>query len=216
MRPIGWVLVATLALAHATAWSQGEGKAGSKAAKQAARSALAFTPEREAAALAFVRRHHPELATLLHRLKPMNQDEYERAIVELFATSENLAGLLVSNPKRHDAALEVWKARSRVDLITARLASGAPAPEVESQLRQALEAQLDAEVRQHRLDREQAEARLKRIDESIARIEANRGKMVESRLHGLKKKGERARRPVAKAAPPPSSSSSRPSPGDRQ
>ncbi len=44
----------------------------------------AFTPEREAAALSFVKQHHPELEELLSQLKSGNRPEYRRAINELF------------------------------------------------------------------------------------------------------------------------------------
>ena len=93
------------------------------------RSAV-FTAEREAAALVFVERHHPELGSLLERLKPMNEAEYEKAIVELFSLSETLADLSQRDPKRHELAVEAWKARSRVQLLTAQMA-GEPARRAE-------------------------------------------------------------------------------------
>jgi hypothetical protein len=160
-----------------------------------------FTAEREAAALTFVQRHHPELATLLERLKPMNRAEYEQAIGELFQVSESLANLKERDARRYELALDAWKARSRVELLTAELAS-APGPELESQLRQALDDQVNVELRQQQFDREALEARLRKVNESIDRIEQNHDKIVESRFRALLKKSQRARqRDTAKPDP---------------
>ncbi|MBX6311988.1 MAG: hypothetical protein IRY99_03565 [Isosphaeraceae bacterium] len=159
----------------------------------------AFTPEREAAALTFIRRHHPELATLLEQLRPMNQEEYEQAIGELFQVSESLAALKTRDPRRYELALEAWKAKSRVELLAAQLAN-TPSPALESRLRAALEAQIQIELRQQRYDREQLEARLKKLNESIERLERDRGRLVESRLNNIVKKSQRARRIEAGAS----------------
>lgn len=155
-----------------------------------AAKASSFTPEREAAALTFVRAHHPELGSLLERLKPMNRPEYEQAIGELFDVSENLANLSLRDQKRYDVALEAWKARSRVELLAAQLASD-PSPELESQLHQAVEAQLNVELRQQRLEKETLETRLHKVNETIDRLEENRDKLIESRYHSLLKKSQR-------------------------
>ena len=56
---------------------------------------------REAAAMTFVRMNHPELATLLDQLKLNDLPEYQRAIRELFHSSEKLAQLQERNPKRY-------------------------------------------------------------------------------------------------------------------
>jgi hypothetical protein len=152
-----------------------------------------FTPEREAAALTFVAQHHPELAALLHRLKPMNPAAYEQAIGELFRISETLADLRQRDARRYELGLEAWKAKSRVELLTAELASG-PSPELEDRLRAALADQIDVQVRQQRLDLEQAEARVRKVRENLDRLETGREDLVESRYQGLVKNGQRARR----------------------
>src|SRR4051794_19433210 len=68
----------------------------------------------ETVAMAFVREHHPELATLLDQLKPMKPDQYRRAVRELAQVSKTLSTLKTNNPRRYEASLESWKARSRV------------------------------------------------------------------------------------------------------
>jgi hypothetical protein len=169
-----------------------------------ARSARALTDdEAEAAALAFVRENHPELAALLAQLKPMKPEEYRRAVRELAQVSRSLAETKTSNPKRYELALDSWKAKSRVELLAARLASASgPSPELESQLRQAVEAQIDAEVRTLRFDKAAIEERLRRLNETLDRLETRRDSVVETRVQNLLKKSERSRRQAAKASRP--------------
>jgi hypothetical protein len=61
-------------------------------------------------------------------------------------------------------------------------------------LRAAVENQLAVEIRQQRYERSVVEARLRKIDENIERLESRRGSLVESRYQTLLKKGQRARR----------------------
>src|SRR5687767_13810045 len=67
---------------------------GAKSGKSKALGAKALpgiTPEREAAVMTFVKHHHAELAELLIHLKENAPKEYERAVRDLFRTSERLA-----------------------------------------------------------------------------------------------------------------------------
>ena len=185
-------MIALLALAVAlpVLWAQGQTARVGKAVK-----VPEFTPEREAAALTFVRRHHPELAALLDRLRPMNPGEYERAIGELFQVSETLAALKDRDERRYELALEAWVARSRVEVLAARLTSASGADSgLEGELRAALDDQFAVELKQRTLDVEQAEARLRRAQEILRRLEGQQDKTVESRFLGLLKRGQRARR----------------------
>jgi hypothetical protein len=156
---------------------------------------------REQAALGFVRENHPELAELLDLLKAMKPDQYERAINELWQTSKALGNMKKNDPRRYQAALDVWKAKSRVELVAAQMV-GAPTAERESQLRTALDHQIAAELRQQKLERELLAARLKKLDAAIERLETKRGTLVETRYQNLLKKGQRARRMAAGRATP--------------
>lgn len=157
--------------------------------------------EREAAALAFVREHHPELASLLEQLKAMKPDQYERAIAELAQVGRTLANYKKNDERRYRLALEAWKAKSRAELLAAQLVT-TPDAELEGQLRAAVENQLAVEIRQQRLEREIVEARLRKLDETIGRLESRRDALVESRYQALLKKGQRTRRLEAGRAAP--------------
>ena len=160
----------------------------------------------EAAVLAFVTEHHPELAKVLEVLKPMNPAEYRKALVELSLVRRSLADLKTRNPKRYEMALDAWKTKSRVELIAAQLA-GSPGEELRSQLRLAIEAKLDAEVRRQKFDLEQAEAAAKKARESLDRLEKHRDAIVEARYRALlpKKVANKAKRAAAKASVAPAS-----------
>lgn len=158
----------------------------------------------EAAVLEFVRENHPELADLLEQLKAMKPEQYVRAVAELSQVSRMLANLKRNDDRRYPLALEAWKARSRAELLTAQLV-GTPSVELEGQLRAAVENQVAVEIRQQRLERELVEGRLRRLDETIKRLESRRDAVVESRYQTLLKKGQRARRLEAGQGSPPRS-----------
>ncbi|SIN99548.1 hypothetical protein SAMN05444166_1958 [Singulisphaera sp. GP187] len=148
--------------------------------------------ERETIALGFVKEHHPELASLLEQLKAMRPEEYRRAIAELFQVSQSLETLKKNNPPQYEVGLEFWKAKSKAELLAARLIS-APSPELESQLRRALENQLDLEIRKQELLEEQLKARLSQIEKTVKRLKDNRDRQIDNRLLELQKKVRRAR-----------------------
>jgi len=138
----------------------------------------AFTLEREAAALTFVSLQHPDLAQLLGQLKNSQPDQYERAIRELFRTSENLAQLQEREPQRYEFELEAWRLNSRIQVLAARLMMG-PDPEIEDQLREALRAQTDLRIRQQQTTRDRMAERLTQADKDLEAARRDR----EAKVH---------------------------------
>jgi hypothetical protein len=204
-RTLRTLAVALLTLAGLSAEVPAQGVGGGKTKSEALKTKVAdpkTDAEREAAALGFVREHHPELAALLAELKPMRPDEYAKAVEELARVSRSLNNLKARDPRRYAVGLDVWKCRSRVEVITARLASE-PSPELESQLRQAVAAQLDAQTRQQRFERDQVAERLRRLDENLRKLESDPAAVVEARVQALLKKSRVVRRPQAAARPRP-------------
>ena len=215
------VIIPLLALATALGGDDDSKKAASKPTippvrKSNASPVPAVDPEREADALAFVREHHPELATVLETLKPRNPAEYKKAISELSQVSRTLRDLKLKNPKRHELALDAWKAKSRVELLAAQLA-GSPSEELKSQLRLAIEARVDVEIRRHRFDLEQAEQAARKAREAIDRLETQRDSLVEARFRALqpKKTAKPKKTAPAKPANTPTNVPARPDGEDR-
>jgi hypothetical protein len=127
----------------ADAVNKADGSKSNKNVKglQSPKGLQGFTPEREAAALTFVRAHHPELAELLDRLKSRRPQEYQKAVRELFRASERLAQSQELQPQRYEMELNEWKLQSRIQLLVARMSMGRT-PELEAELRHLLAEQL--------------------------------------------------------------------------
>jgi hypothetical protein len=130
------------------------------------------TPEREAAALTFVRRHHPRLAELLIHLEEQDKRQYQRAVRDLFRTSERLAQLQERDPSRYSLELRVWKIRSRIQLYSAQLAMQDD-PQIRQQLKNALleQGELQREVLEN--ERQRIAERLKKIDQQLHDLKSN-------------------------------------------
>jgi hypothetical protein len=143
-----------------------------------------MTAEREAAVLTFVRNYHPELADLLTPLKTTSRRDYERAIVELFRTSERLAQIEEKHPERHALELELWKAQSRVQLLAARLTMNDGA-ELRQRLREALERQLEVRKQLLVLERDRLRQRLEKLDDQILSLQEDQPRLVEQQIKAL-------------------------------
>ena len=144
----------------------------------------AFTQEREAAALTFVRTHHPELADLLEPLKKKNKPEYQRAIRDLFRQSERLAQAQERNPRRYDFELADWKLNSRIQILVAKLTMS-DTPAVEEQLRQLIVEQMNLRKQQLVEERQRLASRVAEADEQLAKLEREQPQRVEQRLKEL-------------------------------
>lgn len=154
----------------------------------------AFTPEREAAAMTFVRMYHAELADLLDQLKLQNKSEYERAIRELFRQSERLAQAQERNPQRYDLELRAWKLNSRIQVLVARMVMSRDLA-IESQLREALFEQIELRKETVEFDRKRMGTRMAELDAELAEIDRNRQRQVDEKmnrfLHTVKKPGSK-------------------------
>lgn len=155
----------------------------------------AFTPEREAAAMTFVRQHHPEVADLLEKLKANHPGQYRRAASGLFRASERLAQWKDRDPARYELELKAWKIQSRIQLLLARstMAKEDNAA-ADAELRAALveQAAVKLELRTH--ERGQLAKRLAQADEDIAKMKENRDTAIEQQLVSLRKGIDQSRR----------------------
>ena len=152
--------------------------------KSDSRKVKGFTEEREAAAMTFARANHPELADLLEQLKQTDTTQYQQAIRDLFRSSEKLALAQEKNPLEYELELELWRLRSRSQLLVAQLTMG-PDPAIENQLRAAIAEQF--KLRKLRLthDRERLEARLADIKREMQKLDAEPSRMVDERMQEM-------------------------------
>jgi hypothetical protein len=154
-----------------------------------ARPPMAVTPEREAAVTTFVERNHPALKEVLSSLKGSRPKEYEKAIRDIYSTSERLANLKERDPRLYELELKNWTLRSQIQLSTAQLVM-ASSDEVRGQLRRLLNEQMDVRAQILRLDRERAQKRLDTIDKELSRVESDRQQHVEKQLDLLMRSAE--------------------------
>lgn len=167
-----------------------------KTAKTARPGQLGFTAEREAAALTFVRQHHPELADLLTRLKDRRPQEYQKAIRDLFRVSERLALSNEQQPARYELELQEWKLASRIQLLAARMSmNGSPA--LEQELRGLLADQLEVHRQLVKFNYDRAATRAAALAAELEDIEARKAVLVDERYQqamksvGVKKQSPR-------------------------
>jgi len=144
-----------------------------------------FTPEREAAALEFVRRHHPELAALLAELKKTEAAEYRRAVGALFRASERLAHFQERDPEAYERELKAWKLSSRIQLLVARIRMAPEDERLRQELKQALSDQQDVRCARLVDERERVRARLEKLEDQIQELQQQRETLIEKQLEAL-------------------------------
>src|SRR5437667_2174995 len=150
MRLAGITTIAALTLSVAGLLYAQSGSASAPAAGSAsprkeakAKPSILVTPEREAAVLTFVQRNHAELADLLAALKTNEPEQYERAIRDIFRTTERLAQIQERDPLQYELEIAAWTSQSRVELLAAKLKMG-PSDDLIKQLREALKTHNEA------------------------------------------------------------------------
>ena len=155
----------------------------------------AWSVEREAAALAFVQQHQPELARLLDYLRKNQPRQYQRAVRELSRTVERLAQVRDRDPRRYELELQAWKTRSRVDLLAAKW-QVKPDDELRERLRAAIVDQMTVQKELLTRERERLTQRLQNLDAQLQTLESGEQAEIERRMHSLTE-GRRKKAPTA-------------------
>lgn len=187
-RVVSFIAVLSMAgLLFAQTGEKATAPARGAAAKKAAKGKpIMVTPEREAAVMTFVERNHPQLSELLTHLKTSRPQEYERAVREIFRTTERLALIQERDAVQYELEIAAWTRQSRVQLLAARLKMGAT-DELQKELREALAAQGDAKLALLKHERQKAADRLGKFDSEIAQFENDREKVIDKQLELLTK-----------------------------
>ncbi len=162
------------------------------------RGRVTFTAEREAAALTFVRENRPELPAVLEDLKARQPAEYQRAICDLFWTSEMLADMRQGDAQRHDYALRSWQLESLAHLQAARLAGATGNIEqLQAELNQTVEQLVDAQIESSSYEVRRMEAQLRRAQDHHKRLAGRRDELVRERAAALSQAIEQSAIPPA-------------------
>jgi hypothetical protein len=156
-----------------------------------------ITPEIETQALEFAGKQHPELVGLISPLKTTNPKEYQRAVRELFRTSERLDNIRQREPARYELELEAWKLQSHVRLLAARLVME-PEPELQKSLKDAIRQKADNHVRLLQFEKESLKNRLEQIDRNIEKSSKSLDQTVDQEYERLLKQASRDKPVVQK------------------
>ncbi|MDZ7616440.1 MAG: hypothetical protein U1E05_05505, partial [Patescibacteria group bacterium] len=135
--------------------------------------------------MAFVRRHHPELAQLLENLKKTDVREYHRAVGALSAASQRLANVRQRSAELYERELLEWKLHSRIQLLVAQIRLKPDDESLRESLRQSLAEQL--EVRKARLVEERAKLaeRLEKLDQRISEMKQDFATLADKQMDVL-------------------------------
>jgi hypothetical protein len=134
--------------------------------------------------MTFVKQHHAELAELLIHLKENSPGEYDRAVRDLLRTSERLAQVQERDSLQYELELKQWKARSRAQLLAARLQM-ADSEDLRKQLHAALSEEYDIRLQLLRRDHDRASDRMKNLADQIEKLGQRRNEEIERQLKQL-------------------------------
>jgi hypothetical protein len=154
-----------------------------------------LSAEREAAALAFAREHHPELAALIDKLRRGNRRDYDRAVRQLSQDCERLTRLKKQSAEQYELGLTAWKLDSRTQLLAARM-TVSQTPGLEAELKQILAERADVRLKEFKAERARLQDRLTKLNTSIQSLETDKNAAVEKDLQRIKRSvAARSRRP---------------------
>ena len=141
--------------------------------------------------LEFVRENHPELERLIDLLKEKRPAQYEAALRSLDKSVANL-NLIKENHSelRYNQALDDWKLRSRIQLLSAQL-SITDTPSRRQQLQGLIARQIDNRTKQLKAEAEKTSKRLEKLEAMIANLETNRDVEIQRQLDAVIKASER-------------------------
>ena len=169
-------------------------------------------PTREAELLTFVREHHAELADLLAQLKPQDVAKYQAALTDLDRDFKRLDQLRQRSSANYENELNLWKSRSRVRLLAARLSMTGDAA-VREELKAALRdlrqqelAALDREMTGLKASIGKQQQKLEKLGRQHTKLESGGDRWVEQQLTALEQaQKSKADKPVkgGKAKPQP-------------
>lgn len=173
-------------------------------AQETARSAVAIqesdsAKETELQALEFVQTHHPELGELLSVLKAMDADQYQTAIRDITRARKRIESLSKRSPEMQSVELQGWILQSKIDLFLAK-AVASDGKWKRDELKELVQKRLDNQKMRFKVEKENLEARMKQIEESLSKLEGKETDRVEQQLGGMIRKLE-SKRPANKRKP---------------
>ncbi len=135
----------------------------------------------ESDSIDFVKKHHPELVSLLQLLKSMKEAEYQAAIREIGKVRKRLETLEGRDHEAHTIELDAWKLQSKIDLLLARAVAQGKEVDADA-LRKLVKRQLDNQRRRLKHERNLLADRQKQVKESLDRLESNEEERIDQHV----------------------------------
>ncbi len=149
--------------------------------------------KRRAELMKFVRQNHPELAPLINSLKSERPAQYQAALRSLDRDVSSLNALKAKLPEpRYQQAVDNWKLRSRIQLLTAQL-SITDTPAKRKKLRRLIVRQIDNRIEQLSAELERLNQVVERIDGNVTDLKSNRAAEIQRQMDTVVRTAERIR-----------------------
>lgn len=174
-----------------------------KGARGQAKS-IPLTPEREAAALAFAKNNHSELAELLGNLKTMDESQYKSAVATLASQADQLAVVAKRDPDMHAVALKEWKTQSRISVLAAKITHLDPSAKSSAggELQKLIEDQAGLRIARKELEVKRTAEQLRKAEEQLAKLRADKETWIAQQLkRWLRTKDRPKAKPKATESP---------------
>jgi hypothetical protein len=140
---------------------------------------------REESVLKFAEREEPELFELLKFLKHKRNAAYQRALLETGRTQQRLENLQQRDPELYQIDSQIWKTRSKLNLIAAQL-SVKQSDESEKKLASLVTDLETQEIARIKLMRDRAAKQLEKLDSQLKDRTADSSASVEKSLESWK------------------------------
>lgn len=165
---IGCLLMVTSASPAIHAVAAADVKEKKSIVKPAASKAtpVKLTVDQEDAALSFVQKHHPELASLLKQLKHKSSSGFARGTREVHQAVQRLERFREKQPARFEIELQNWKVDSEIRLLTAKWAISKD-PALEENIQALLRKRQQARIDRLKTERDKLAERLAQLDNQI-------------------------------------------------
>ncbi len=150
--------------------------------------------DREAAAWGFVMKHHPQLGEVLSRLKIMHLGQYEKAINQITIAAERISRMQKQDKARGELELEDWKLASQIQLAAAKLSLANEDAELRQELAKIVRKQLEHRLKVTEYERDRVQARLKVLDEQVAKQKEALANSAELRVNEMLREISRTRK----------------------
>lgn len=117
----------------------------------------------------FVRQNHPEILRLVNRLQDGHPKAYANAMKSLAVSYRRLNNIQKNAPERYEAALKRWNVRSRIKVLSARIAIK-DTPERQQELKELVTEEIGLRIAQLQEEQLRVTQRMEKVEKRLARL----------------------------------------------